>query len=877
MRSGSGRFGGSNRRPPPEYWPPPIVADQLYDPSTIEPKWQAFWKQRKVFRTPNPGDPDFDPKKPKYYVLDMFPYPSGAGLHVGHPEGYTATDIVARHQRMRGCNVLHPMGWDAFGLPAEQYAIQMGKHPAATTRENTANFRRQLETLGFSYDWDREIDTSSPDYYRWTQWIFARLHEKGLAYATEAPVWWCEALGTVLANDEVVNGRSERGDHPCERRPLRQWMLKITSYAERLLQDLEELDWSESLKQMQREWIGKSEGAEIEFALAGHADKVRVFTTRPDTIFGVGFMVLAPEHPLIAKITTPAQRAAVQAYQLQAAAKSELDRTELSKEISGVFTGAYAHNPLLPAHQVPVWIADYVLISYGTGAIMGVPAGDERDFRFAQRFGLPIPPIFATAPAGEACVTEAAPYINSRNADLDLGPLPLDAAKRAVIGWLEARGLGRSKTTYRMRDWLFSRQRYWGEPFPLVHRADGTTELVPDDALPVLLPEMADFKPSGRPEPTLEKATQWVATKDRAGRPARRETNTMPGSAGSSWYFLRFCDPHNQKAPFSAEAARYWLPVDLYIGGTEHAVGHLLYARFWHKVLHDLGLVPTKEPFAKLYNQGMILSFAVADARGGIVPVPDAEEDGKGGFRRKATGEALHRIVTKMSKRYHNVVNPDDVVREYGADTLRLYEMFMGPLADTKPWDADAVPGVHRFLARAWRLVVPEDDAAGPVHAHLLAEAAADPAVEKVLHRTIAKVTGDIARLAFNTAISAMMIFVNEATKARVTRGQMLRFVQVLAPFAPHLAEELWERLGQQELLAYAAWPAWDPRQLEDATVELAVQINGKVRGRVTVATGAADAEVLAAAKAQAGEHLAGKTLVKEVVVKGRLVNFVVK
>ncbi|MCC6670010.1 MAG: leucine--tRNA ligase, partial [Planctomycetes bacterium] len=645
------------------------MAKQPYDPAAIEPRWQRFWAEHKVFRTPNPGDPDFDPSRPKYYVLDMFPYPSGAGLHVGHPEGYTATDILARYHRMKGCNVLHPMGWDAFGLPAEQYAIQAGKHPRETTAANTANFRRQLQALGFSYDWDREIDTSDPGYYRWTQWIFKRLHERGLAYLSEAPVWWCEALGTVLANDEVIDGRSERGDHPCERRPLRQWMLKITDYAERLLKDLDDLDWSDSLKAMQREWIGRSEGAEVDFAIEGQKEPLRVFTTRPDTIFGVSFMVLAPEHPLVERITAPAQRAAVEALRHRAAAKSELDRTDLAKAMDGAFTGAYARNPLLPATdrraRVPVWVADYVIVSYGTGAIMAVPAGDERDFRFAGQYGLPVPPIFAPATddaardaavrAGTACWTEAAAYVNSAGTDLDLAGLDMPAAKRAVVEWLERHRLGQGKVTYRLRDWLFSRQRYWGEPFPVLHRADGTVELVPDDQLPVLLPEMADFRPSGRPEPTLEKAKAWVGTLDAAGRPAHRETNTMPGSAGSSWYFLRFCDPRNPREPFSQAAVRYWLPVDLYVGGTEHAVGHLLYARFWHKVLHDLGLVPTKEPFARLYNQGMILSYAYRDARGAIVPAKDAVEDGQGGFRHRESGQPLTREIAKMSKSLHNV------------------------------------------------------------------------------------------------------------------------------------------------------------------------------------------------------------------------------
>jgi leucyl-tRNA synthetase len=862
-----------------------------YDPATIEPRWQKFWEDHKVFRAPNPGDPDFDPKKPKYYALDMFPYPSGAGLHVGHPEGYTATDILSRYHRMKGFNVLHPMGWDAFGLPAEQYAIQVGEHPSVTTRRNIDTFRRQLKTLGFSYDWEREISTADPRFYRWTQWIFLKLREKDLAYEADVPVWWCPALGTVLANDEVVDGRSERGDHPCERRPMRQWMLKITAYAERLLQDLDGLDWSESLKTQQREWIGRSEGAEIDFAIDGREERLAVFTTRPDTIFGASFMVLAPEHPLVAGITTAAQRGAVEAYVKQTASKSELDRTDLQREMTGVPTGAFAWNPLLerndPRARIPIWIADYVILSYGTGAIMAVPAGDERDFRFARKFGLPIPPIFAPRTGnaefdegvrqGHVCCADEAPYIHSHNRDLDLAGRNLADSKRAVIAWLEQRGLGRSKVSYRMRDWLFSRQRYWGEPFPVVHRQDGASEAVPEDQLPVELPPIDDFQPSGRPEPALAKAEQWVRTKDREGRPARRETNTMPGSAGSSWYFLRFCDPRWEHGPFRKEVADYWMPVDCYVGGTEHAVGHLLYARFWHKVLYDLGLVSAKEPFQKLYNQGMILSYAFEDHRGAVVPVTDVEAAGPEKWRCKKSGMPLERIVTKMSKRYHNVVNPDDVVREYGADTLRLYEMFMGPLADAKPWNPDDVPGVHRFLGRVWRLVV--DEESGRRHAHLDQQREPDAGIERALQRCIHKVGSDIQRLAFNTAISAMMIFVNEATKAgdRLIGDQARRFVQVLSPFAPHIGEELWSRLAGPGLLAVAPWPAVDPKWLVDAEVEIPIQVNGKLRGRVTVAADADEAATLAAARTQVRDLLAGKTVVKEITVKGRLVNFVVR
>jgi leucyl-tRNA synthetase len=867
---------------------------QTYRPSEIEPKWQAFWDAHEVFRTPNPGDPDFDPSKPKFYALDMFPYPSGAGLHVGHPEGYTATDIVSRYKRATGHNVLHPMGWDAFGLPAEQYAIQTGRHPAETTRENVETFRRQLKALGFSYDWSREFGTCDPDYFRWTQWIFERLHEQGLAYQSNAPVWWCEALGTVLSNDEVVDGRSERGDHPCERRPLRQWMLKITAYAERLLRDLDPLDWTESLKTQQREWIGRSEGAEIEFDVEGHEARIRVFTTRPDTLFGASFMVLAPEHPLVEVITTPGQRAEVEAYVRRAAAKSELERTDLAKDKTGVFTGGEALNPLFPPDdpraRLPVWIADYVLASYGTGAIMAVPAGDQRDFEFATRFGLPIPPIFApeTGDAerdqavreGRACCTDEVPYANSRNEDgLDLLGLSKVDAVRATIRWLAARGRGEARVQYKMRDWLFSRQRYWGEPFPVLFRSDGSVELVAEAELPVLLPEMEDFSPHGTPESPLSRAVDWVNTRAADGTPARREINTMPGAAGSSWYFLRFCDPHNDDEFCSRAASDYWLPVDLYVGGTEHAVGHLLYSRFWTKVLHDLGLVKVHEPFHKLYNQGMILSFAYEDGRGATVPTAVVEDLGDGSYRHRETGEELRQIVTKMSKRYGNVVNPDEVVREYGADTLRLYEMYMGPLADPKPWNPKDVPGVHRFLGRVWRLCVPEDLDAGPIHAHLRADREPDAALERALHRCIDKVRGDIERLAFNTAIASMMMFVNEATKAidRLTRSQLLRFAQILAPFAPHLGEELWARLGGAGLLAYATWPQVDPALLLDDEVELAVQVLGKVRARITVGRSAGQPEVLAAARAAVAALLEGRTVVKEIVVPGKIVNFVVR
>jgi leucyl-tRNA synthetase len=867
---------------------------QTYDPAAIEPKWQQHWSEHKVFRAKNPGDADFDPQQPKFYALDMFPYPSAAGLHVGHPEGYTATDIVSRYKRATGHNVLHPMGWDAFGLPAEQYAIQTNTHPSKTTAANIETFRRQLQTLGFSYDWDREFGTCDPSYFKWTQWIFKKLHERGLAYESNAPVWWCEELGTVLANDEVINGRSERGDHPCERRPLRQWVLKITEYAERLLQDLDGLDWSESLKTMQREWIGKSEGAEIAFDVEGRSDRLKVFTTRADTLFGASFMVLAPEHPLVGEITAPEQQAAVDGYIKAAAAKSELERTDLAKDKTGVFTGAYARNPLFaaddPKGRVPIWIADYVIVSYGTGAIMAVPAGDGRDFEFAQKFGIDIPGIFAPetgdaeadarVAAGEEVCTDEAPYAahcRTHDGEIALQGLSMADGKRAIIDWLVAEGRGEAKVTYKIRDWLFSRQRYWGEPFPVLHTDDGVA-LVVDDQLPVTLPDMEDFQPGGQPESPLIRARDWVDARDAQGRPAKREINTMPGAAGSSWYFLRFCDPGNDQEFCSKAASDYWLPVDLYVGGTEHAVGHLLYSRFWTKVLHDEGHVSVVEPFFKLYNQGMIQAFAYQDARGAVVPTANTKQEGDDVVHAE-TGERLTQTVTKMSKRYGNVVNPDEVVGEFGADTLRLYEMYMGPLADSKPWNPKDVPGVHRFLQRVWRLCVPEFGEKGRVHAWLVSDRDDDAGLEKHLHRTIHKVTGDIERMAFNTAIAAMMIFVNEATKGldKLSRGQLLRFAQLLQPFAPHLAEELWERLGADGSLSYAAWPTYEDAMLVDDEVEIAVQVLGKVRARVKLPNNCAKDVALEQARVAAAKWLEGKQVVKEIFVPNKLVNFVAK
>ena len=858
------------------------VSKNTYDPSEIEPRWQRHWEERGLFRAMNPGQPGFDPRQPKFYVLDMFPYPSGAGLHVGHPIGYIGSDIVARRKRMEGCNVLHPMGYDAFGLPAEQYAIQTGQHPAETTRKNIATYRRQLKALGLSFDWSREFATSEPEYYRWTQWIFARLFDLGLAYQSEVPVWWCEELKTVLANEEVINGRSERGGHPCVKRPLKQWMLKITAYAERLLTDLEGLDWPEHVKTMQREWIGRSEGAEVEFAVEGGGAKLTVFTTRPDTLYGATFLVLAPEHSLVARLTSAAKRTEVEAYVRAAGAKSDLERTDLAKEKSGVFLGTYARNPAReagePGARIPIWIADYVLAQYGTGAIMAVPGQDERDWEFAERFGLPI--VRTVEPPagfdGQAYVGDgpaiASPRWNGKR---------IDEAKHAALTWLESSGHGRAKVTYKLRDWLFSRQRYWGEPFPVLHHADGRTTRVPDELLPVELPAMKDFTPAADGSPPLARAKEWLETKDPAtGKPVRRDTDTMPGWAGSCWYYLRFMDAHNAHAPFAKEAQAYWGSVDLYIGGIEHAVLHLLYARFWHKVLYDLKLVTTKEPFQRLFNQGLLTAFAYKDARGALVPVDEVEER-DGTHVRRTNGERVEPIIAKMSKSLKNVVNPDEVIAEYGVDTFRVYEMFMGPLGESKPWNPRDVAGSRRFLDRVWRLFV-DEEASTPVRPDLLCEAAAVPegetlALERALNKTLARIEDSFQQFNFNTAIAAMMEFVNEGTKRRssLTHAQAERFLRVLAPFAPHLAEELWARLGHTESITRAAWPKVDPAYLFDDEIELAVQVNGKLRARIRAPKDAQRERLEELGRAAVSEHLSGKTVKKVVVVPGRLVNFV--
>ncbi len=901
-----------------------------YDAKRIEARWQQYWETHQTFRTDDavpvdrsvsdrqPADADSrgtSAPKEKLYVLDMFPYPSGSGLHVGHPEGYTATDIVCRYSRMKGMNVLHPMGWDAFGLPAEEHAVKTGTHPRETTEQNIATFKRQLKMLGFSYDWTRELATTDPDYYRWTQWIFLQIFDtwydadcvwtgpdgverkgKGrpifelpipneilsgkalaagesienairryqdkhrLAYVSEAPVNWCPALGTVLANEEIIDGKSERGGHPVIRMPLKQWMLRITAYADRLANELESLTWSDSIKFMQRNWIGRSTGAEVDFVVAGEKQlAVRVYTTRPDTLFGVTYMVLAPEHPLVQKITTDEQRSAVDEYIRKSSLKSDLDRTDLAKEKSGVFTGGFAINPV-NGEKVPVWIADYVLISYGTGAIMAVPAHDERDYEFAKTFGVEIKQVVAPAPGSghkvdleNVAFIETGVAINSGKYD---GLTTSDFQSQITNDLAEA-GLGKEAVNYRLRDWLFSRQRYWGEPFPIWHEldADGNpTGLMRADSaesLPVLHPHMDDFKPTGTPEPMLAKATpEWLYKTDTDGVKLKRETNSMPQWAGSCWYYLRFCDNKNSEQFIDPVKEKYWLPVDLYIGGAEHAVLHLLYSRFWHKVLFDRGHVSTPEPFQKLVNQGMILG--------------EPDENGK---------------AEKMSKSRGNVVNPDDVVKDYGADSLRLYEMFMGPLEQVKPWQMSGVEGVYRFLGRVWRMIV--DDRAEEV---VLSAGVVDTAPSedqlRMLHKTIKAVTDDIDRLSLNTAISRMMEFTNFMSGQETRNKAVLeQFVLLLNPFAPHIAEELWHALGHQNTLTYEAWPSYDPALLVEDTVEVPVQFNGKLRAKITVPANsdAAALEALARADEAVQKNLEGKTVVKVVSVPGRMVNFVVK
>ncbi len=804
-----------------------------YEPSRIEPKWQQFWLENKSFKT----NDDFG--KPKYYVLDMFPYPSGDGLHVGHPEGYTATDIVARYKRMCGFNVLHPMGWDAFGLPAEQHAMKTGTHPRDTTKRNIKRFREQIRALGLSYDWDREIDTTDPGYYKWTQWIFLRLYERGLAYQSFEAVNWCPELGTVLANEEVIDGKSEVGGHPVIKKPMRQWVLKITEYAERLLQDLDSLDWHESIKEMQRNWIGKSQGAEVVFAVEGHDASLEVFTTRPDTLFGATFMVLAPEHPLVAKITKSAQQTAIEAYVQGASRRSDRERIADTTK-TGEFTGTYAINPVND-ERIPIYISDYVLMSYGKGAIMAVPGHDERDHEFARKYNLPIRRVLTGGDVEDiqaAAHTGEGELVNSGFLD----GLSKANAISAMCAWLEKQGKGKATVTYKLRDWLFSRQRYWGEPFPLVHDKDGKVVSLPESELPVLLPDMEAFRPTGTGESPLALAEDWLNYRTADGRDCKRETNTMPQWAGSCWYYLRYIDPRNDHAAWDNDKEKYWMPVDLYVGGAEHAVLHLLYARFWHKVLYDAGLVSTKEPFQRLVNQGMILG-----------------ENGE-----------------KMSKSRGNVVNPDDVIAEWGADCMRLYEMFMGPLEAAKPWSTQSISGCARFLKRAWRRLV--DDKTGTVLNSALADVDSEE-FTRTLHKTIKKVSDDTEGMRFNTAIAAMMEFVNAAYKEeRISKFATRSFVLLLAPYAPHMAEELWQRLGETHSLTYEPWPKYDPQLVIDDNMTLSIQVNGKLRGTIDVAKTAGKDMILAQAKLVPGvaRHLDGVQIRKEIYVPGKIINFVV-
>ncbi len=948
-----------------------LTAMPKYNPADIEPKWQAFWEEHKTFRTPDL------PRGDKYYVLDMFPYPSGEGLHVGHPEGYTATDILARYHRMRGYDVLHPMGFDAFGLPAEEHAIRTNTPPHVQTEKNIATFRRQLQMLGFSYDWDREIATTDPKYFRWTQWIFLLLfdtwfdpeRQKGrpiselpipesvrargeasvrryqdrfrLAYQADAMVNWCPALGTVLANEEVIDGKSERGGHPVRRIPLRQWMLRITAYADRLEQGLDALDWPESVKALQRNWIGRSTGAEVDFyvgppetfarwkaerAQAGwpaEPDKtaLRVYTTRPDTLFGATYMVIAPEHPWLDRLTAPSQKTQVDAYREAAGRKSDLERTELTKEKTGVFTGSYAINPVT-GEPIPIWVADYVLISYGTGAIMAVPAHDTRDFEFAQQFQIPVRPVVDPADAtgvDRQAVLRGEQVFTGEGIACNCGPyegLPTAEIKARIVQDLATAGLAQPAVKYKLRDWLFSRQRFWGEPFPILHELDekgqptGLLRPVPADDLPVNLPELEDYKPHGRPEPPLAKAPEsWLyVTID--GKRYRRETNTMPQWAGSCWYYLRFIDPHNDQALVDPEKERRWMPVDMYIGGAEHAVLHLLYARFWHHVLFDRGIVSTAEPFQRLVNQGMILGemeyTAYRDRSGKSVSATEVTTDAQDQTIDRRTGQAVERVrveadqvqkegegfvlaeepsirvdsrAFKMSKSRGNVVNPDEIVREYGADALRLYEMFMGPLEATKPWSMSGVEGVRKFLDRVWRLMIDDRASEAVLHTAVRDEPLSEESA-RVVHKTIQAVTEDIQALRFNTAIARMMEMVNYFTKQSVRpREAMETLVLLLAPFAPHIAEELWQRLGHERTLAYHPWPSYDPERIAESTVEIPVQVKGKVRGKVRVPADATREQLERAAREdeRVAKFLEGKQIVKTIVVPGRLVNFVTR
>jgi leucyl-tRNA synthetase len=913
-----------------------------YNPQQIEPKWQNVWQENQSFKTEDPAC-----GKPKFYCLDMFPYPSGAGLHVGHPEGYTATDILCRYKRSKGFNVLHPMGWDAFGLPAEQYAIQTGTHPAVTTQKNCDNFRRQIQSLGLSYDWDAEINTTDPGYFKWTQWIFIKLYNtwfdseaqkgrpiaeleipadikaqgteavreftdsKRLAYYDNAQVWWCNHCKIVCANEEVLNDGSHEkcGSKEVERKNLKQWMLRIPHYGERLLEGLNEVDWPDSVKEMQRNWIGKSTGAEVDFQLKGHDQKLRVYTTRPDTLFGATYMVVAPEHELLMSITSNEQKAQVEAYVKQAALKSDLDRTDLAKEKTGVFTGCMAINPV-NGEEIPVWVADYVLTGYGTGAIMAVPAHDTRDFEFAKTFDLPVICIMdpeakagsqdSTAfykkskeewtqalkteegcaelkeavLAGEECWTSDGSYIRSASEEtgLDINGLNKAEGVAKVIAWLEEKNLGKATVNFKLRDWLFSRQRYWGEPFPIIHWEDGEVSTLDESELPLNLPVLEEYLPGDGGESPLANAEDWLWVTDKNGRKGRRETNTMPQWAGSCWYYLRYMDPKNDGEPFSKVKENYWMPVDLYVGGAEHAVLHLLYSRFWHKVLFDLGVVSTSEPFQKLFNQGMILAFAYEDKAGSKVPADKVREEGDKYFHTE-TGEELKQIVAKMSKSLKNVVNPDDVVGEYGADSLRLYEMFMGPLDATKPWQTQGLEGQFRFLNRAWRHVVGEDERIE------LSEEEAPKELVRLMHQSIIKVQEDIEHLHFNTAIAQLMVFNNEIGKNKVRYRSIVEpFIQLLNPFCPHIAEEMWQQIGNENLTS-KAWPVADPSLAVEDSVCVVLQVNGKVRAKVDMAKGISKEEQEAAAREndRIKVYLENTVAIKTIVVPGKLVNFVVR
>lgn len=802
-----------------------------YNHDVIERKWQHYWNENKTFKASDSMD------KEKYYVLDMFPYPSGQGLHVGHPEGYTATDIMARMKRMQGKNVLHPMGWDAFGLPAEQYALKTGHNPRDFTAQNVKNFKRQIKSLGFSYDWDREVNTTDPEYYKWTQWIFEQLYKKGLAYEDEIEVNWAPDFmgGTVVSNEEVIDGKTERGGYPVYRVPMRQWVLKITAYADRLIDDLDDLDWPESIKEQQRNWIGRSKGASVFFGVDGHPDeKVEVFTTRPDTLFGATYMVLSPEHELVSKIVSDDQRAVVEAYQEEVSRKSDLERTDLNKDKSGVFTGAYGINPI-NGKQVPIWIGDYVLSSYGTGAIMAVPAHDDRDYEFAKKFDLPIVPVIDGGDVEEAAYTGDGKHINS---DF-LNGMNKDDAIKAAIDWLTEKGYGSEKVNYRLRDWIFSRQRYWGEPIPVIHWEDGETTLVPEEELPLKLPKAKNIEPSGSGESPLANIDDWVNVIDKNGRKGKRETNTMPQWAGSSWYFLRYVDPDNKDALADYDKLKYWSPVDLYVGGAEHAVLHLLYARFWHKFLYDIGVVPTKEPFQKLVNQGMILG-------------------------------TNHE---KMSKSKGNVINPDEIVESFGADTLRVYEMFMGPLDASKPWSTEGIKGAHHWLDRVWRLMIDDND-----HLRDRVTTINDGSLAKVYNQTVKIVSDDFENMRFNVGISQMMVFINEAYKVDALPIEYLEgFVKLLAPVAPHIAEELWSLMGHNDTIAYSDWPTYDENELVEDTIQMVVQVNGKVRAHIEVANDEDQDKVkeVALADEKVKEFTDGKTVRKVIVVPNKIVNIV--